>query len=281
MMVLPGGILRAGHRQRHCRLAAPDGQLALLLTDSLAAAASHPSWVSEALLLIIDELAGQAPTLADVDALSVADRQWLAIQWRLQTAEDPKRPTWFSADCRACGAPYDFSLRWQDVPLKPAGSGYPFADLRLSLGEARFRVPDGQLQSHLADLAEAADARRSCAEALWISLEGTAPPHQASRDLTEADLDAIESALEAVSPELGLTLSTQCPECGSEQAVSIDPYSGLACSADNLLSEIHRLASHYHWSEAAILALPDQRRRHYLQLIDRDRGRTGLEGVGT
>ncbi|MHA7879033.1 MAG: hypothetical protein ACX931_04530 [Saccharospirillum sp.] len=279
MKVLPGGILRAGQRQRNCRLAAPNGRLALALTDSLAAEASHPHWVSEALLLIIDELAGQVPTLADVDALSVADRQWLAIQWRLQTAADPNRPTWFSADCQACTARYDFSLHWQEIPLKPAGEGYPFAEVPLSLGDARFRVPDGLLQHRLAGVTDTLDARRACAEALWLTLDGKPPSHQAIRDLTESDLDAIEAALEAVSPELGLTLTTQCPECGSEQSVSVDPYCGLAYPADDLLTDIHRLACHYHWSETAILALPDQRRRQYLQLIDRDYSPQGQEGV--
>ncbi|MCK7500249.1 MAG: hypothetical protein MZW92_65580 [Comamonadaceae bacterium] len=35
---------------------------------------------------------------------------------------------------------------------------------------------------------------------------------------------------------------------------------------------VHRLAWHYHWSEAEILALPRGRRAHYLALIDAARG---------
>ncbi|MCH8532470.1 MAG: hypothetical protein LAT65_16590 [Saccharospirillum sp.] len=277
MMVLPGGILRAGQRHQDCRLAAPNGRVALALTDSLVATSSHPLWVSQTLVVILDELAGEAPCPADVEALCVADRQWLAIQWHLHTAEQPERPAWFSADCQACTARYDFSPRWQDVPLKPAAESYPYADVKLSLGQARFRVPNGLLQQQLAQT-DRQDTRRCIAEALWVSLDGQPPPVHGDRDLSEADLDAIESELEAVSPELGLTLATRCPECGSEQVVTIDPYSGLASPPHDLLADIHCLASHYHWSEDAILDLPDSRRRHYLKLIDRDLGQHGQGG---
>ena len=35
------------------------------------------------------------------------------------------------------------------------------------------------------------------------------------------------------------------------------------------MEEIHVLALHYHWSEAAILALPAPRRQRYLALLAR------------
>jgi hypothetical protein len=36
------------------------------------------------------------------------------------------------------------------------------------------------------------------------------------------------------------------------------------------MEEVHMLALHYHWAEAAILALPAPRRRRYLSLLARD-----------
>jgi hypothetical protein len=38
---------------------------------------------------------------------------------------------------------------------------------------------------------------------------------------------------------------------------------------DRLMEEIHVLALHYHWSEAAILALPAPKRQRYLALLAR------------
>jgi len=63
-----------------------------------------------------------------------------------------------------------------------------------------------------------------------------------------------------------------CPECGTARAVDLDPYGALRHRPDTLLLQVHRLAWHYHWSEAEILALPRPRRLRYLQLIDQARG---------
>jgi hypothetical protein len=38
---------------------------------------------------------------------------------------------------------------------------------------------------------------------------------------------------------------------------------------DRLYEEIHVLALHYHWAEAAILAMPAGKRRRYLGLLAR------------
>ena len=38
---------------------------------------------------------------------------------------------------------------------------------------------------------------------------------------------------------------------------------------ERLYEEIHVLAMHYHWSEAAILALPRNKRQRYLALVAR------------
>ena len=57
--------------------------------------------------------------------------------------------------------------------------------------------------------------------------------------------------------------------------MGIAPYGALARTPAGLLAEVHRLAWHYHWSEAEILALPRHRRQQYLRLIDAARGMTG------
>ena len=69
-------------------------------------------------------------------------------------------------------------------------------------------------------------------------------------------------------------VATPCPECGADNRVSIDPYFCLGRVSQDLFGDIHRLASHYHWSEAEILAMPRWRRQRYLALIDRSRGMT-------
>ena len=46
---------------------------------------------------------------------------------------------------------------------------------------------------------------------------------------------------------------------------------------ERLYEEIHVLATHYHWSEPAILALPRSRRQRYLALIARQHAARGAE----
>jgi len=270
--VLPGGLIRAQQRRRDFKLARPRGELDLRLHDGLSAAVSHPRWISDALLTVLEELAGEVPTLDAVAELCVADRQFLAVQWRLACRSDPDQPTWFNADCQACDAPYDFALNWRDLPIKPAVEGFPFADLTLSCGSARIKVPDGAVQIALAEQPELGEPDPWLARRLVQSVNGEPVDDPDALPLSDEDIGLIEDSVETLSPELGLVMQTQCPECGAEQKVELDPYANLARPVDSLLHDIHRLARCYHWSEAAILELPVQRRRHYLRLIDQDRG---------
>ncbi|GGX39093.1 hypothetical protein [Saccharospirillum salsuginis] len=272
MTVLPGGLIRAQQRRRDFKLARPRGELDLRLHDGLAAAVNHPRWISDALSTVLDELAGEKPTPGTVAELCVADRQFLAVQWRLACRSDPDQPTWFSADCHACDAPYDFALNWQDLPIKPAGEGFPVAELELSCGTTHIKVPDGAVQSALAEQPEQDEPDLWMARRLIQSVNGETIVDPKTLRLSDEDIGLIEDRVETLSPELGLVMQTQCPECGAEQKVELDPYANLARPVDSLLQDIHRLARCYHWSEAAILDLPVQRRRHYLRLIDQDRG---------
>jgi hypothetical protein len=44
------------------------------------------------------------------------------------------------------------------------------------------------------------------------------------------------------------------------------------------MEEIHILALHYHWSEAAILGLSTRKRQRYLALLARQMTQTGSQG---
>ena len=45
------------------------------------------------------------------------------------------------------------------------------------------------------------------------------------------------------------------------------------------MEEVHVLALHYHWSEAAILALPSPKRQRYLGLLSRHLSRGTAQGL--
>jgi len=82
----------------------------------------------------------------------------------------------------------------------------------------------------------------------------------------------IDEAMDAFDPLLSLHVNVLCPQCGASTEVSPD----LAGAALERLSraqrvaigDVHRLASHYHWSESEIIRLPQWRRESYLEMIE-------------
>jgi hypothetical protein len=263
---LPGGLPGPHGLRRGWAFRRADGALEIALADAAAEARNTPDAVSRALVAALEELGGEPPIRATVDELCVADRQFLMreLDAHLGNAE-----SWFDAVCARCASAFDFRLDPTRLPVKPAGSEFPLARLRLGRRQLSLRVPAGGDQLRV--LAAPAARRR---EALLRGLEvieggdASALPER----LTAAHFARCEAALESQAPEISCTVSAPCPECGHLNLVGIDPYGALAHGAGTLLAEVHRLAWHYHWSEAEILRLPRDRRARYLALIDAARG---------
>lgn len=89
--------------------------------------------------------------------------------------------------------------------------------------------------------------------------------------LPETWLEPLGAALEAADPLTALSIDTTCPFCGKLLCVEVDLelllIEGLRSKQRNLLEQIHRLASRYHWSEADIIAIPYWRRQRYLSRL--------------
>jgi hypothetical protein len=107
---------------------------------------------------------------------------------------------------------------------------------------------------------------RNMARELVRSLDGRAP--DADWEIPVAWVETLGRALEEHDPLTGLDIDSQCPACGAATSVPLDLeallLAHLHARQRRTLVDIHRLASAYHWSEAAILDLPAWRRRHYL-----------------
>lgn len=88
---------------------------------------------------------------------------------------------------------------------------------------------------------------------------------------SEAELDSVESMLEEHDPFADIHFSVDCPECKHAWDALFDIVSifwkEIVTAAKKLLSEVHVIASVYHWSEAEILALSQERRSFYLECI--------------
>ncbi|MEO1226057.1 MAG: hypothetical protein AAFX92_17695 [Pseudomonadota bacterium] len=259
-MTLPGGIMRDGQRLRDYRFKTLTGGDELAIAEAFAADDGVPRRITAVLTAALDTLGGTPATIDDVRALAVGDRQFLMQQLvALLDAETG----WMTADCQHCGEPFDFAMRFGDLPCKSAGEGFPFS----SVNGATYRAPTGADQEALADVGGDGSAAQRSLVAL-CRVDGAMPVDVGHLD--EADLARIDAALEAVSPEAVTETSLDCPSCGRTCTVDLGIDAMPLPRPDTLYQEVHRIASIYHWSEGEILALPRQRRQRYLALIARD-----------
>ncbi|MBL9060454.1 MAG: hypothetical protein JNK88_10585 [Mangrovicoccus sp.] len=188
------------------------------------------------------------PVLAALDLAAWEDRL-LGLRARLMG-----RRIEAEAQCPACAARVALIFSADDLPREPDPAG-----------------PLGPL--HLGDLlaleAEGLGGEAGLA-ALLAAATGLDRDTAAAR-LAGPDRDDLVAALEARAAGLGLEIGTACTECGAAMTVPFDIArfldTELGGRAARLLDEVHLIASAYHWSEAAILALPAGRRRAYLDRI--------------
>jgi len=85
---------------------------------------------------------------------------------------------------------------------------------------------------------------------------------------------AFDETLDEFDPLVNFSVTARCPDCGVEAAHEVDlealALGLLRQEQQRLLLTVHRLASHYHWSESQIFSVPHWRRSHYLALIERE-----------
>lgn len=93
----------------------------------------------------------------------------------------------------------------------------------------------------------------------------------AKGETLESVAAAIDDVMDQFDPLPGFHVSGICPHCGKDSDVSPDltgaALERLFCGQQALIGDVHRLASHYHWTEDQILELPAWRRQSYLELI--------------
>ncbi|MGD9251732.1 MAG: hypothetical protein PVG19_10935 [Desulfobacterales bacterium] len=271
-MHLPGGLWHNGRRYRGFGFRPLTGAIELAVSEASQQAATLPEAITNVLLAALGHIGDLEPDVALVDALSVGDRQFLTTRLAGRLGGDE---AWFTANCRACGERFDFALRFSELPVKPAGPSYPFCETVLGVGKFKWRVPNGGDQKALALQPPDEDAVRVLLQRCLVheaTGAGGATPAKVIADLTDSEIAQVEAALETLSPEMADRVQAACAGCSQVNEIVIDPLSYMSGPSRGVSVDIHRIASVYHWSEAEILSLPRQRRRRYLDLIDRARG---------
>ncbi|MER8605543.1 hypothetical protein NKH48_17560 [Mesorhizobium sp. M1233] len=255
-MRIPGGIIRADGQVEQIVVLRPiDGRLEFALCEAVSRA-SNVEAASDALIETICDM----PLPHGARGLNSADRRFLLAQLaaKLGTAM-----VWQSVKCDTCGDVFEVPIDLSSLPFKQAAGGYPFASATIGGREHRFRIPT-ELDF---DVLPSGDVR----EAVVALVRGCAVD-PLPEWLSDDDLSEIDASLQDASPEIAETAQTACPSCGASAEACIEILARATTAVADPLEEIHRIASAYHWQEAAILDMPRDRRRAYLALIDRDAG---------
>lgn len=261
---LPGGLLHNGCIQRNARFRPLTGRIEQTLIDA-ASSLDRPAYVTAVLSQVVDAIGESAVDSEIASRLTVADRQYLML--RLAALLNGEQ-MWLKVDCAHCGEPFDVELKRCELPVKAAGEGFPEVSLQMDNWEIRARVPNGQDQQAIAH-SEEQEALAILLQQCICSVNGELPHADFARLLNEAEIEAIDEALDEVAPAVCDRLLVTCPECHTEQSALLDHYANIGLDEYFFYHEIHTLASHYHWSEAEILDLPRSKRQRYLQLINR------------
>lgn len=91
--------------------------------------------------------------------------------------------------------------------------------------------------------------------------------------LSEDMAALIDSAMKDFDPLIDFTVLAGCPHCETENHFSIDleafALRNLHQSQMSLFRDINDLANHYHWTEDEILSIPQWRRIHYLEMLEK------------
>ncbi len=264
--MLPGGVQHQHSLRRDYEFRPLTGAVEMDLAEAVVRAQGLPGQVTLALQAALAHVGGRTPDAGVIEGMSVGDRQYLMTRLAgvLGWGE-----VWLTASCRHCGESFDFPLNYTQLPVKAAGSGFPSAQIQTGMGMLTLRVPNGTDQEALQGIADMKQARQTLARRCVTAWDGG---DVSTLELEDDLVAAIEAALEPVAPEIATEVMAPCPECGADNRVSIDPYFCLGRVSQDLFTDIHRLASHYHWGEADILTMPRWRRQRYLALIDRSRG---------
>jgi hypothetical protein len=174
-----------------------------------------------------------------------------------------------------CHEPIEVELGLAELmALQRQAQAHPFVSVQLGEQVFRLRRPSGLDQRMWLEQVFEEEAAMVWGMIQSLLLEPL-PDQLNSRWLGQDGwVDAFNQAMEEMDPLVNFRLGVNCPYCETQKTYVIDlgalALQRLQKMQQHLLRSIHRLARHYHWSEAEILAIPRWRRDYYLTQIEQE-----------
>lgn len=175
------------------------------------------------------------------------------------------------ATCPNCQETLELALKVENI--RTGDPSVPLVEpVEWEIDELRlkFRLPNSLDLAATVGLTNADGARQGMLERCVLAAS-RGEQAVAVADLPETVLAQVEQAIAAADPQADITLDLSCPACGHNWQVLFDIgeflWAEITAYAQRLLLDIHQLARVYGWAEADILAMSNQRRQYYLELV--------------
>lgn len=175
-----------------------------------------------------------------------------------------------------CAESLEIELRTSDLLLPAYESAAPrythVVELQEVRYEAHFRLPTVGDQEEMISLArtDPGGAVRTLMQRCVELVREDGLPFERAPVLLAIE-NQIATVMADLDPQAIIEFDMVCPACGISCLAQFDTADFLLREldqrVDHLFQEVHTLARAYHWSEAAILAMPQARRERYIELI--------------
>jgi len=180
----------------------------------------------------------------------------------------------FPFKCGSCAAELELNLTLDEIAEQQREADRSEqVEVKIAGEKLVFRKPRGSDQEnwHRQIFSDEQSATRQIIGSLQIN------PNELTRHLSDEVLPIIDEAMDEADPLVNFNCTVNCAECAAANLFEVDLYrfalGELRRRQWRLLYAAHRLASHYHWSEREIFAVPHWRRRQYLDLISDEKSK--------
>lgn len=185
----------------------------------------------------------------------------------IATGDQPEIPLSLRCPNRACGHELEIELTFREISeLQQHANNDESIVVTTEHSKLQLRRPTGNDQ--LAWLGKNFELESEAVDQMVSTLIVDGP----SQDLPVAEIARV---MEEHDPLVNFTVHVECPDCEHEFGCEIDlqelSLGRLRQAQFRLLTTVHRLAAHYHWSEEEIFKVPYWRRDHYLSLLGREK----------
>jgi hypothetical protein len=184
----------------------------------------------------------------DADTLGMRNQRLLALHRGIGGS-----PLEAVAPCPHCGAVNEFTLPAHDLLALPVPDGRD----RVEVAGQTFRVP------RMADLLGGSDLPLA---------ELCRDPAPNQTPITPDVIAQAGALLDALDPVANVVIDLACSGCKALYRASVDIAGFVAAALDRAMARMFRdidtIARAYGWNEAAIAALPPDRRRRYVTMIE-------------